>query len=114
MNGEHPHESQADDVEDEVALEREDEVALELEDNFEPEEVPEESIEIDTVGTDDNVGDISVEINVEELVAKIEANESDESHEKSAARRKLEALDEQRKTEEDLGDTYNINLDDED
>ncbi len=105
MNGENPHESQTDDVEDEVALE--------LEDEFESEEVPEEPIEIDTVGTDDNVGDISVEINVEELVAKIEADEGDESNEKSEARRKLEALEEQRQVEEDLGDTYNINLDDE-
>ncbi len=82
-----------------------------LEDEFEPEVVPEEPIEIDTVGTDDNVGDISVEINVDEIVAKIEADESDESHEKHEARRKLEDLEEQRKVEEDLGDTYNINLD---
>ena len=105
MNGENPHESQTDDVEDEDALE--------LKDEFEPEEVLEEPIEIDTVGSDDNVGDISVEINVEEIVAKIEANESDESHEKSEARRKLDELEEQRKADEDLGDTYNINLDDE-
>ena len=56
---------------------------------------------------------ISVEINVDELVAKIEADEGDESHKKSKARRKLEELEEQRKVQEDLGDTYNINLDDE-
>ncbi len=56
---------------------------------------------------------ISAEINVDELVAKIEADEGDESHKKSEARRKLEELEEQRKVQEDLGDTYNINLDDE-
>ncbi len=56
---------------------------------------------------------LSVEINVDELVAKIEADEGDESHKKSGARRKLEELEEQRKVQEDLGDTYNINLDDE-
>ena len=113
MNGENPHESQTDEVEDEVALEREDEVALELEEDFEPEKVPEEPIEIDTVGTDDNVGDISVEINVDELVAKIESDEGGVSKEKLETRRKLEDLEEQRNADEGPGDTYNINLDDE-
>lgn len=116
MNGENPHESQTEDVEgieDAVALEREDEVALELEEDFEPEKVPEEPIEIDTVGTDDNVGDISVEINVDELVAKIESDEVGVSKEKLETRRKLEELEEQRNTDEGPGDTYNINLDDE-
>ncbi len=105
MNGENPHESQTDEVEDEVALEREE--------DFEPEKVPEEPIEIDTVGTDDNVGDISVEINVDELVAKIESDEGEVSKEKLETRRKLEELEEQRKADEGLGGTYNINLDDE-
>jgi len=113
MNGENPYEGQTDDVEDEVALEREDGVELELEDDFEPEKVPEEPIEIDTVGTDDNVGDISVEINVDELVAKIESDEGGVSQEKLDTRRKLEELEEQRKADEGPGGTYNINLDDE-
>jgi len=72
----------------------------------------EETIVLDTDDMD-NVGDMSVEINVDELVAKIEANDDGESAERLEARRKLDALEEQRKTKEDLGDTYNINLDDE-
>ena len=95
MNGDNENENQTDETEYEL----------------ESEEVPEEPIEIDTVGTDDNVGDMSVEINVDEIVAKIEADESDESHEKQEARRKLEELEENRKADKDLGDTYNINLD---
>jgi hypothetical protein len=96
MNGENENENQTD----------------EIEGVLEPEEVLEEPIEIDTVGTDDNVGDISVEINVDEIVAKFEADESDESIEKHEARRKLEQLEEKRKADEDLGGTYNIDLDD--
>jgi hypothetical protein len=76
---------------------------------------PLDSVEEDTIVLDtdsmDNVGDLSVEINVDELVAKIEANDDAEAREKLEARRKLDALAEQRKAEEDLGDTYNINLD---
>lgn len=76
------------------------------------EPVEEETIVLDTDDMD-NVGDMSVEINVDELVAKIEADDDGELAEQHAARRKLDALAERRRAEEDLGGTYNINLDDE-
>jgi hypothetical protein len=100
MNGETENETPADEIEDENK------------DVIETQEALDDPIEIDTVGSDDNVGDISVEINVEELIAKIEVDESDEAVKKRAAHRKLEELNERRKVEEDLGSTYNINLDD--
>ena len=86
--------------------------ADEIKDELELEDLREDPIEIDTVGTDDNVGDISVEINVEELVAKIETDESEEAVQKREAHRKLEELSERRRVDEDLDSTYNIDLDD--
>lgn len=100
MNGETENETPAAEIEDENK------------DVLETQETLDDPIEIDTVGSDDNVGDISVEINVEELIAKIEVDESDEAVKKREAHRKMEELNERRKVEEDLGSTYNINLDD--
>lgn len=61
---------------------------------------------------EDNVGDLSVEIDVDELVAKIETDDSDEAVQKREAHRKLKQLRERRRIEEDLAGTYNFNLDD--
>ncbi len=60
----------------------------------------------------DNVGDISVEINVEELIAKIESGEGDAEVHKKEIRRRLDELEEQRRIEAELGGTFNFNLDD--
>ena len=60
----------------------------------------------------DNVGDISVEINVEELVAKIESDEGDDAEHKKEIHRRLEELEDKRKIEEELDSTFNFNLDD--
>jgi hypothetical protein len=79
-------------------------------------EIEEKSSE-DTVMSDgdpdvDNVGDISVEINVEELVANIEATDSsDVAHERDI-RRRVDELEESRRTDDNLDGTYNFNLDD--
>lgn len=65
------------------------------------------------VDTDiDNVGDLSVEINVEELVAEIESTDAMESVEKAEVRKKLDEIREQH--EDELDSTYNFDLDDED
>lgn len=61
----------------------------------------------------DNVGDISVEINVEELVAKLEATDDDDLASKREIHKRLEELEDRRKADEDLDSTYNFNLDDE-
>ena len=56
----------------------------------------------------DNVGDVSVEINVEELVAKVESEQAEDAARKKEVRRRLEDLAESR----DFEDTYAIEFDD--
>ncbi len=77
-------------------------------DDFEPED----TVVLTDVVDVDNVGDISVEINVEELIAKIEAGEGDAEEHKKEIRRRLDELEEQRRIEQELGGTFNFNLDD--
>jgi len=59
----------------------------------------------------DTVGDFSAELNVEELVAKVEAGEVDAAEEEKEVHRRLEELNEQRKDNEELDSTYNFNID---
>ena len=75
------------------------------------EEDLEESETIADLADDDNVGDISVEINVEELVAKLEATDDDDLSRQREIHKRLEELEEQRRTNEDLDSTYNFDLD---
>ena len=70
-----------------------------------------EDIELDDDDVD-NVGDISVEINVDELVAKIEADDDDDAAKKKEVHRRMEELNEQRKVNKDIDSTFNFNLDD--
>ena len=59
----------------------------------------------------DTVGDFSAELNVEKLVAKVEAGEVDAAEEEKEVHRRLEELNEQRKDNEELDSTYNFNID---
>ncbi len=71
-------------------------------------EMPEETVVLDEAAmSTDNVGDVSVEINVEELVAKIEAEEDTDAARKKEIRRRLEDVVEEQAFE----DTYAIDLD---
>ena len=56
----------------------------------------------------DNVGDVSVEINVEELVSKIEEEQTDDAKRKKEIRRRLEEVAESK----DFDDTYAVDFDD--
>ena len=58
----------------------------------------------------DNVGDVSVEINVEELIADIESENDEDAARKKEIRRRLEEVAE----EQSLEDTYAIDLSDDD
>ncbi len=73
--------------------------------DVQPDDVKKEAAKVE----DDNVGDISVEINVEELVAKIEASDTEDA-EKAKIRKQLDKFREQQDSE--LNTTYNFNLDD--
>lgn len=88
------------------------ESAIDVEGDVEVSDQPEDTVVLEDITDVDNVGDISVEINVEELIAKVEAGEGDAAEEEKLIRRRLDALEEQRKIEEELGSTYNFNLDD--
>ena len=84
----------------------------EVDDDIDDEELDDDD-DVEDMDDDDNVGDISVEINVEELVAKLEATNSDDVARKREIRRRLEELEEMRRANEDLDNTFNFNLDDE-
>ncbi len=93
------------DKEDDVEV-GEDEVLLE--------EIPEETVVLPETVNSDNVGDVSVEINVEELVAELEASQDDDADNKLAIKRRLDAVQEEKLASEEFEDTYNIDLNDED
>ena len=76
-------------------------------------EIPDEAVLMDKdaipdeIAADtDNVGDVSVEINVEELIADIEANDDKDAARKREIRRRLEDAVEDQAFE----DTYAIDL----
>ena len=78
------------------------------------EEIPEETVVLPETENSDNVGDVSVEINVEELVAEIEASQGDDAHTKKEVRKRLEEIQEEKLASQELGDTFNIDLDEDD
>ncbi len=75
------------------------------------EETPEETVVMPETTNSDNVGDVSVEINVEELVAELESSHGDDAHKKEEIRRRLDEIQEQKRATQETGDTYNIDLD---
>ena len=83
-----------------------------VEEDVELDEASEDTVVMDEVTGIDNVGDISVEIDVEELVANIEAIEGDDAEHKREIHRRLEKLVDQREVDEELENTYEFNLDD--
>ncbi len=78
-----------------------------VEDDTASEEVAEADV-LDSLN-DDNVGDLSVELNVEELVANLESTDDTMIEQKREIRRKIEERRVQK--EEELDGTYNFNLD---
>ncbi|MGB5257598.1 MAG: hypothetical protein WBN07_10760 [Woeseiaceae bacterium] len=59
---------------------------------------------------DDVDGDTTIEMDIERLVAKLDASDSEDVHRRAEIRRRLEELREQREAE--LDSTFNFNLDD--
>lgn len=60
----------------------------------------------------DNVGDMSVEINVEDIILRMEAKAGDDLKRKREIRRRLEEIREAREAAAELDNTFNFNLDD--
>jgi len=88
-------------------VEAEDDVSLD-----EEEDVPDDTIVFSTAKGSDNVGDVSVEINVEELIKEFETSQNDEAARKKEIRRRLEEIREQREAMKELEDTFTGDLDD--
>jgi hypothetical protein len=77
-------------------------------------EVPDDALTATVVITEDDAddvvsGDTTVEMDIERLVAKLDASDSEDVHRKAEIRHKLEELREKR--EQELDSTFNINLD---
>ena len=64
------------------------------------------------VAVDEDDSEMTAEVNVEELVSKIDAQSASESDHKKAVKRRLDELAERRSEMADLDSTYNFNLDD--
>jgi hypothetical protein len=66
------------------------------------------------VEDDDNDDiDLTGEVNIESLVAKLDSTPKDDLDRKRAIRKRIEELRDIRDAEKDLDSTYNFNLDDE-
>ncbi len=82
-----------------------------VDEGLELDEAPEDTIVLEDVADIDNVGDISVEIDVEELVAKIEAVDDDDDNHRKEIHRRLEELSDKREVDKELDSTFNFNID---
>jgi len=85
----------------------------EVDDNVQSSDVPEDTVVIETNDDDfvDNVGDLSVELNVEELVAKLEATDSEDLGRQREISRRLQEMRDKCESDANLESTYNFNLD---
>jgi predicted FMN-binding regulatory protein PaiB len=88
-------------------VEADEEVAID-----EVEDIPDDTIVFSTTKGSDNVGDVSVEINVEELIREFETSQNDEAARRKEIRRRLEEIREQREAMRELEDTFSGELED--
>ena len=88
-----------------------DKTETDVDDDVEETVAPDDTVVLteDLADMDDG-SEATAELNVDELVAKID-KDSDAEHKKEVHRR-LEEVEEQRRTEQELDSTYNFNLDD--
>jgi hypothetical protein len=73
-----------------------------------------DTVEFSNAKNSDNVGDVSVEINVEELIAEFESSEHAEAARKKEIRRRLEEIWEQRQAMRELEDTFSFDMNEDD
>ena len=80
------------------------------EDNVDEPEVDEDAVA--DVDEDDGSAEMTAEVNVEELVAKLDATPKDDAERQKKIRKRLDELRDEREAMKDLDSTYNFNLDD--
>ena len=87
----------------------------ELEEELDSEE-EDDTLKVRRSGEDEDeevdVGDVTAEINIEELVSKLDATDDDDIARRRAIKRRIEELRELRETERDIDSTYNFDFDD--
>ena len=84
---------------------------IDIDDDFDDDDEDDETFTETDILKSDNVGDVSVEINVEQLVADIETVQTGEG-DASEARRRLEALLEEKKLMKAMRDLDEFDFDD--
>lgn len=70
----------------------------------------EDTVVFSSAKNSDNVGELSVEINVEELIAEFESSEGSEAARKKEIRRRLEEIADQRAAMRELEDTFSFDM----
>ena len=74
-------------------------------------EFSEETVVLEDIA-DDGIGDVSAELDVSRLVAKLDAMDDTDANHKREIHRRLEELNDQKETEKNIDSTFNFNLDD--
>lgn len=100
-------------VEDEEVQEEEEEDVADDEEYLVDDET-EDTVVFSNAKNSDNVGDVSVEINVEELIAEFESSQNAEAARKKEIRRRLEEIWEQRQAMKELEDTFSFDMNEDD
>ena len=84
--------------------------AVVVEDDVVSNEFSEDTVVLDDV-LDDDPDDFSAELDVSQLVAKLDSSEDDELARKREIHRRLEELNDQKETEKNIDSTFNFNMD---
>lgn len=104
---------------DDLDMNEDEDDIVENEDDFvdmddEDDDSPDDTVEFSTAKGSDNIGDVSVEINVEDLIAEFERTGSADAARRKEIRRRLEEIREQREAMRDLEDTFSFDPNDDD
>lgn len=99
-------------TDDDEEIDEVDDDDVELEDDDDG--ADEDTVVFSTEKGSDNIGDVSVEINVEELLTEFESLHSTDVERKKEIRRRLEEIREQREAMKELEDTFSFDLNEDD
>lgn len=92
---------------DDGELSDDDELELEEDDT-------DDTVDFSPAKGSDNIGDVSVEINVEELIAELEGSADSSAARRKEVRRRLDEIREQREAMRELEDTFTFDFTDDD
>lgn len=82
-----------------------------VEGGVEADEFSEDTVILEDIA-DDDLTDLSVELDVSQLVAKLDSTDVDDIRRRREIHRRLEEIRDQKETEEMLDSTFNFNMDD--